>query len=81
MFGSSKTNVVTAAVADALDISRQPENCPATIFSQSLQEFSMEVIGLLFDSKYGVAAFATVTLAIALLTGGLGLLAHKSKQR
>lgn len=41
----------------------------------------MEVIGLLFDSKYGVAAFATVTLAIALLTGGLGLLAHKSKQR
>ncbi len=41
----------------------------------------MEVIGLLFDSKYGVAAFATVTLAIALLTGGLGLLAHKSKQQ
>ena len=41
----------------------------------------MEVIGLLFDSKYGVAAFTTVTLAMALLTGGLGLLAHKAKQR
>jgi hypothetical protein len=75
--------VVTAAVA----FGRCAGHFPATgelschHFSQSLQEFSMEVIGLLFDSKYGVAAFATVTLAIALLTGGLGLLAHKSKQR
>lgn len=41
----------------------------------------MEVFELLFASKYGVAAFATVTLAVSLLGGSLGLLALKSKQR
>lgn len=46
-----------------------------------IQEFQMEVAALLFASKYGVAAFASVTLAITLLAGGLGLLAHKANQR
>lgn len=40
----------------------------------------MEVFALLFASKYGVAAFATVTLAATLLAASLGALAHKSKQ-
>ena len=41
----------------------------------------MEVAALLFASKYGMAAFATVTLAITLLASGLGLLAHKASKQ
>lgn len=41
----------------------------------------MEVIGLLFASKYGFAALASVTLAISVLGGTLGVLAHKANQR
>lgn len=41
----------------------------------------MEVFALLFASKYGVAALATVTLAITLLGGTLGVLARKANQR
>jgi hypothetical protein len=45
------------------------------------QEFQMEVVALLFASKYGVAALATVTLAITLLGGTLSVLARKANQR
>jgi len=40
----------------------------------------MEVVTLLFDSKYGLAALASVTLAITLLVGSLGVLAHKANK-
>ena len=40
----------------------------------------MEIFALLFASKYGMAAFATVTLAATLLATSFGVLAHKSKQ-
>jgi hypothetical protein len=40
----------------------------------------MEVAAFLFASKYGIAAFASVTLAITLLAGGLGVLAHKANK-
>jgi hypothetical protein len=45
------------------------------------QEFPMDVLALLFASKYGVAALATVTLAITLLGGTLTVLARKANQR
>lgn len=41
----------------------------------------MEVFALLFASKYGMAAFASVTLAMAILGGSLGVLAHKATRR
>lgn len=40
----------------------------------------MEVFALLFTSTHGVAALASVTLAISMLVGTLGLLAHKANQ-
>jgi hypothetical protein len=46
----------------------------------SIQAFQMEVAALLFASKCGVAAFASVILAITLWVGGLGLLVHKANK-
>jgi len=40
----------------------------------------MEVINLLFASKAGLAAFASVTLAVTMLGVTLGGLAYKAKQ-
>lgn len=40
----------------------------------------MEVFALLVASKYGMAALGTVTLAVGVLAGMLGMLAHKATQ-
>jgi hypothetical protein len=45
-----------------------------------IQAFQMQVATLLFESKYGVAAFACVAHAIAPVVGGLGVLAHKANK-
>lgn len=50
------------------------------IFFVSIKKSQMEVVTLLFDSKYGLAAFASVTIAISLLVGSLGVLAHKANK-
>ncbi len=38
----------------------------------------MEVLSMLFDSKYGVAALGSVTLAVAMLASTFILLAQKA---
>jgi hypothetical protein len=40
----------------------------------------MEVLSLLWASKYGVAALGSVALAVAMLAGTLVALAHKAGQ-
>ena len=40
----------------------------------------MEVFSLLVASKYGVAALSSVTLAVVMLFGTIGLLAYKANQ-
>jgi hypothetical protein len=46
-----------------------------------LQGFAMEVFALLFASKYGMAAFGSVTVAVVILLGMLSSLAYKANQR
>jgi hypothetical protein len=39
----------------------------------------MEIFQLLVDSKHGVAALATVSLAVTILISSLGALAYKAR--